>query len=110
MNACPKVPRYRRANPENPVNVLSTTISYSDTAETQSQQRRNPELELLVKRCLANDRAAQEQLYKRYYGRMMGTCMRYLGNEDDASEVLNLGFLKVFQNLDRFGGEGSFDN
>ena len=96
-------------HPEYPVNVLSTAISYSETAETQKPQGLSPDLALLVKRCLENDRAAQEQLYRKYYGKMMGTCMRYLGNEDDAREVLNTGFLKVFQNLNSFGGEGSFD-
>lgn len=35
--------------------------------------------------------------------------MRYLKNEDDAKEVLNLGFLKVFQNLKSYTGQGSFD-
>jgi RNA polymerase sigma-70 factor (ECF subfamily) len=97
------------AKSEYPVNVLSTTISYSETAETQNKAGLTPELAKIVEGCLANDRAAQEQLYRKYYGKMMGTCMRYLRNEDDAREVLNTGFLKVFQNLDKFENSGSFD-
>lgn len=63
----------------------------------------------MVKGCLNKDRAAQEQLYKRYYGKMMATCLRFLGNRDDAMEVLNTGFLKVYQNLEKYDGNGSFD-
>ena len=67
------------------------------------------ELEVLLEKCSAGDRSAQEQLYKRYYGKMMATCMRYLGNRDDAQDVLNAGFLKVFLNLKKFDRSGSFD-
>lgn len=88
---------------------MSTTISLNETAESGIVQGQSPELERMIRGCLANDRSAQEQLYKRYYGKMMGTCMRYLGNEDDARDVLNTGFLKVFQNLQNYSGQGSFD-
>ncbi|MCC7298152.1 MAG: RNA polymerase sigma factor [Bacteroidia bacterium] len=91
------------------MNAYSTTISLNEKAEPQAFSDLSPELALIVQGCLANDRAAQEQLYKRYYGKTMGTCMRYLKNEDDAKEVLNLGFLKVFQNLKSYTGQGSFD-
>lgn len=95
------------------MNVLSPAITLNREAETSSLQNDGPEVMTqgndLLKRCINNDRAAQEQLYKKYYGKMMATCMRYLGNRDDAMEVLNLGFLKVFQNLQKFDGKGSFD-
>lgn len=90
------------------MNSISTTITLeeSTTDEITSQ---NPELDVIIRGCLANDRSAQEKLYKRYYGKMMGTCLRYLKNEDDALDVLNTGFLKVFQNLSSYSGKGSFD-
>lgn len=88
---------------------MSTSISISETAEPQTLPGLTPELDRIVRGCLANDRSAQELLYRRYYGKMMGTCMRYLGNEDDARDVLNTGFLKVFQNLQNYSGQGSFD-
>ena len=47
--------------------------------------------------------------YKQYFGKMMSTCMRYLGNKDDAMEVLNTGFLKVFQSLDKYDRGKSLD-
>ncbi len=59
----------------------------------------------LVKACLRKERRAQELLYKRYYGRMMGVCLRYARDRDEASSMLNHGFFKVFETLDRFDPE-----
>ncbi len=69
----------------------------------------DPELARLINGCKANERSAQELLYKRYYGKMMALCLRYTGNRDDAMEVLNMGFLKVFKSLDSYRSDGSFD-
>jgi RNA polymerase sigma factor (sigma-70 family) len=63
----------------------------------------------LIEACLKEDRAAQAQLYKKYYGAMMAVCMRYLGNRDNALEVLNNAFLKVFRNLGDYAFKGSFE-
>ena len=52
--------------------------------------------------CLRNDRRAQEQLYKQFYGSMMSLCLRYAKNQDDALEVLHNGFLKVFQHIQSY--------
>lgn len=58
--------------------------------------------------CRRNDRKAQEALYRAYYKVMVAICLRYTKNEDDAVEVLNNGFLKVFQNIERYeSGKGS---
>lgn len=56
----------------------------------------------LVNGCIANDRRAQERLYKQFYGTMMGICLRYAHGEDDAIEILHNGFLKVYKNIHRF--------
>jgi RNA polymerase sigma-70 factor (ECF subfamily) len=56
----------------------------------------------LLERCIKNNRKAQEQLYKQFYGPMWSICMRYIGNKEEALEVLNDGFLKVFQNLHKY--------
>jgi RNA polymerase sigma factor (sigma-70 family) len=69
----------------------------------------DPELVKLINGCLDNERSAQQQLYKAYYGKMMAMCMRYMRNRDDAMEVLNMGFLKVYKSLDSYGFNGSFD-
>ena len=45
---------------------------------------------------------AQQQLYKDYYGKMMGVCLRYAGSQDEALDLLHEGFIKVFQNVSRY--------
>ncbi len=40
---------------------------------------------------------------------MYGVCLRYSGNVDDANDLLQEGFIKVFKNLLKFRGEGSFE-
>jgi RNA polymerase sigma factor (sigma-70 family) len=61
--------------------------------------------ERLVKGCKANDRQAQEGLYKLFYAEMLKLCYRYLKSDDLAMEALNAGFLKVFQNINTFEWE-----
>ena len=55
----------------------------------------------LIRRCIKQDRKAQSLLYRRCFDVLMGVCMRYLRNEDDAVEVLNVGFLKILNKLDQ---------
>jgi RNA polymerase sigma factor (sigma-70 family) len=56
----------------------------------------------LIKGCIANDRLAQEDLYKMFYAEMLRVCHRFLKTGDLAKEALNTGFLKVFQNIETF--------
>ncbi len=56
----------------------------------------------LIEGCKKGNRKAQEQLYKSYYKAMAALCMRYTKNENDAVEVLNTGFLKVFKSIERY--------
>lgn len=56
----------------------------------------------LIQGCISNDRRSQEILYKKHYHSMMALCFRYTRNREDASEVLNTGFLKIFQNISSF--------
>lgn len=53
----------------------------------------------IIKGCLKNNRESQKALYELFYGRMLGVCLRYSNSNSDAKEVLNEGFLKVFENL-----------
>lgn len=61
----------------------------------------------LIEGCIRNDRRAQQQLYKLYCGAMMNLCLTYTKNEEDAIEVLQDGFLKVFQQIQRFDSSKS---
>ncbi|MBK8444768.1 MAG: sigma-70 family RNA polymerase sigma factor [Sphingobacteriales bacterium] len=56
----------------------------------------------LLTACLHHDRVAQKRLYEVFYGKMMGVCLRYAGNREEAEDVLSEGFVKVFNNLHRY--------
>jgi RNA polymerase sigma factor (sigma-70 family) len=51
----------------------------------------------------------QEELYNRFAGKMYAVCLRYSNNTDDARDLLQEGFIKVYRNLHRFRAEGSFE-
>lgn len=56
----------------------------------------------LIKSCLKQDKKAQFLLYKNCYGFLMGICLRYYNNQDDAKAALNTGFLKILTKLDSY--------
>lgn len=63
----------------------------------------------LIRGCIEGDRRTQEELYRRFAPKMYAVCLRYAGDTDDAQDILQDGFVKVYKNLDRFRGEGSFE-
>jgi RNA polymerase sigma factor (sigma-70 family) len=63
----------------------------------------------LIQGSINGDRRTQELLYRTYSPKMFGVCLRYSGNNDDAQDILQDGFVKVFRNLPRFRAEGSFE-
>ncbi|MCE2495146.1 MAG: RNA polymerase sigma factor [Flavobacteriales bacterium] len=63
----------------------------------------------LIKKCLKGERKAQKALYDRYSGKMLGVCRRYVRSTYDAEEVLSNGFIKVFNKLEYYQDEGSFE-
>lgn len=63
----------------------------------------------LIKGCVEGDRRLQEELYNRFSPKMYAVCLRYANNTDDAQDLLQEGFIKVFRNLHRFRAEGSFE-
>jgi RNA polymerase sigma factor (sigma-70 family) len=60
----------------------------------------------LVKRCLKNEREAQQQLYNQYAATMLGVCYRYTKSITDAEDILQEGFVRVFKNLHQYRFEG----
>lgn len=64
---------------------------------------------ILAERCKTGDNEARRELYIRYGGRLMGICMRYVGDRASAEDLLHDCFLKIFGAMDRFTwrGEGS---
>ena len=63
----------------------------------------------LVKALRKQDPKAQRQVYEKYSPRMLGLCFRYMNDEMIAEDVMIEGFLRVFNKIDQFGGEGSFE-
>jgi len=63
----------------------------------------------LLKGCINNDRVYQQKFYQRFYGKMMSLCSRYTNNREDAMELLNSGFMKVFLNVKSFKSDGSLE-
>lgn len=66
-------------------------------------------IDSLLEGCKKGDRKAQEHLYKMLAPKMMGVCMRYAKDTYEAEGILQLGFIKVFQKVAEFRGEGSFE-
>ncbi|MFA5573899.1 MAG: RNA polymerase sigma factor [Brumimicrobium sp.] len=69
----------------------------------------NEQLKDLIKRCVKHEKSAQEKLFKEFYGKMMGVCMRYTKDQDQAQEVVQQGFIKIFDKLGEFDFKGSFE-
>lgn len=63
----------------------------------------------LVDACLKGIPSAQKSLYDQFSSKMFGVCLRYAKNEEEALDILQDGFVKVFQKLDKFKKEGSLE-
>ena len=63
----------------------------------------------LIQGCIDGNRQMQELLYRKFSSKMYGVCLRYSGNVDDANDLLQEGFIKIFKNLNKFRGDGSFE-
>jgi len=63
---------------------------------------RDEELHQLIGGCIKQERGSQKMLYKAFYGFAMGICLRYANNREEAAEVMNQGFYKVFTRIETF--------
>jgi RNA polymerase sigma factor (sigma-70 family) len=61
----------------------------------------------LIKQCRRGNAKAQRELYEQYCAGMLSVCRRYVRSIEDAEEVLSNAFIKVFNKIDQFKGEGS---
>lgn len=60
-------------------------------------------------KCRSGEHRAQEMLYKQFASKMMGVCMRYAMDKMEAEDMLQNGFIRVFQKINDFRGEGAFE-
>ena len=63
----------------------------------------------LIAGCINGERRMQEELYRRFSPKMYAVCLRYAGKADEAEDILQEGFIKIFKKLSTFRGEGSFE-
>ena len=63
----------------------------------------------LINGCLKNDRKSQKALFDKYANKMKSVCLRYSGNNEDAEDILQDGFILVFKNLQNFKHEGALE-
>lgn len=85
-----------------PFFVLGTSIFVKSTIA-------GPNVNQLIQKCITGERAAQSQLYALYAPKMLGVCLRYCRNREEAEETLQEGFVKVFDFIHQFKHAGSFE-
>ncbi len=65
--------------------------------------------EQLIKGCKEKNANAQKHLYDRFAKKMMGVCLRYSDCEEEAQDLLQDGFIKVFERIESYAGSGSLE-
>ena len=65
--------------------------------------------EAILHGCLKNDATAQRELYNRYSPKMLAVCYRFAHNREDAEDMLQEGFIKVFTQIHTFENRGAFE-
>ena len=65
--------------------------------------------EAILSGCLHNDQVAQRELYTRYSPKMLSVCYRFAHNREDAEDMLQDGFIKVFSQIHTFQNKGAFE-
>lgn len=63
----------------------------------------------LIQGCRQGQEKARRRLYELYAGRMLGLCRRYVGDRDTAEDIMIQGFMRVFERIAQYSGEGSFE-
>lgn len=63
----------------------------------------------LIKGCINEDKVYQRALYERYSGLMFSVCLRYAKHKAEAQDVMQDGFIKVYDNISKFSFNGSFE-
>ncbi len=89
--------------------MQKATTQKTERLTNENNVENKDHLKRIISGCLKNERRSQEELFKLYYGKMLGVCMRYATDRDSAEEVLQEGFIKIFDKLDAFDYKGSFE-
>lgn len=65
--------------------------------------------EMMLQGCLENLATAQQALYNRFSPRMLGVCYRYARNREDAEDMMQEGFMKVYSQMHQFRNTGALE-
>lgn len=65
--------------------------------------------ELILAGCRENNAASQDALYLRFSPRMLGVCYRFAKNREDAEDMLQEGFIKIFSQIHQYRNEGALE-
>jgi RNA polymerase sigma-70 factor (ECF subfamily) len=65
--------------------------------------------EQILEGCIKNNRKAQRALFDKFAPTLLALCSRYARNRDEAQDILQDGFIKIFKNISQFGKKGSFE-
>lgn len=63
----------------------------------------------LISGCQQGDSLAQKQLYEKYFGLLLGVCLRYANEREEAKDILQEGFVKIFNNIKAYQDTGSLE-
>jgi RNA polymerase sigma-70 factor, ECF subfamily len=63
----------------------------------------------LINECKKYNPLAQKIVYKKYYSSFLRICIRYIIDKEEAKDIVQDGFLKIFSNVNKFKSEGSFE-
>jgi len=74
--------------------IFQADMSLSISLENQERA--------FIEACIARERWAQKQLYEDHYTLLMGVCLRYSNNQDDALDILHEGFIKILNNIHKY--------
>jgi RNA polymerase sigma-70 factor (ECF subfamily) len=68
------------------------------------------DINAIISGCLKGNRRDQELLYRSYASKLYAVCLQYSRDKDEAKDVLQEGFIKIFENLNTYKSEGTFEN
>lgn len=97
-----------RSGSMEPVTATATPIARLRPVWTGTESL-EPAYVALVDGCIAQERRSQQRVYELFYGKMMAVCLRYTKNTDQAKDILQEAFIKVFRSVEKFNRAGSFE-
>lgn len=65
--------------------------------------------EEIIRLCKKRNTKAQKALYNKYHSVLLGICIRYGKSRAEAEDILQVGMLRIFKNIDSYSGKGSFE-